>query len=100
MKQDNKAPLTGMTRFFILTPSMNRYGIRWLPMSVHRLFRKRLPLVKESQDGAAAMVKIRVFRQRQTLSRPRQRNTQNLADGRSRAVGHHDYAIGQQHRLV
>src|SRR5712692_2282997 len=58
--------------------------------------RAALALVEEAQHLAAAMHVGLVLDKGEAVARPRQRNVENLADDRRRAVGHHHDAVGEQ----
>src|SRR4051812_30723145 len=59
-----------------------------------------MPGVKEAQDFAAAVGVGRVIGQIEALARPFQGDVEDFADRGGGTVGHHDDAVGQQHRLV
>ena len=52
------------------------------------------------EDGLAEVRVVRVFGQLDAVARPLEVDAQDLADRRRRAVGHHDDAVGEQHRFV
>src|SRR5258706_3747658 len=60
----------------------------------------RLLLVEELEHPRAQVDEPRIVGKREALARARQGHLEDLADPGRGAVGHHDHAIGKQHRLV
>ena len=57
-------------------------------------------VVEEVQHSAAARVVIRMRQDSRAVSRPRERDFQNLSHARLRTVRHQDEPIGEVQRLI